>query len=219
MVDLTGQRFGRLVAIRPTEERYRKTTVVWECRCDCGKIKRVPATLLRNGTVKSCGCLGAGSRLRDITGEKRGKLTALYPTGAIRSGYRVWAWRCECGNIVEKSANSVKWGGSTMCPACSRTLKCQQAEEAVKHIRVDSTGRKVQQVQDILAGKPLSNSTSGVRGVTWHARQKKWQVRVQINGKTQNIGYYASLEDAKAAREKAVKEIYAYALEESEKSE
>lgn len=219
MLDLTGQRFGRLVAIRPTEERYRKTTVVWECRCDCGNIKRVPVTLLRRGAVKSCGCLRMENVHRDITGEKHGKLTALYPTGAVQHDQRVWVWKCECGNIVEKSAYSVKWGGSTMCPECTRALKCQQAAEAVKHIRVDSTGRKVQQVQDILDGKPLSNSTSGVRGVTWHARQKKWQVRVQINGKTQNIGYYASLEDAKATREKAVKEIYAYALEESEKSE
>lgn len=39
MLNLSGQRFGRLVAIRPTEERWR-TSVVWECRCDCGQRSR-----------------------------------------------------------------------------------------------------------------------------------------------------------------------------------
>ena len=33
--DITGMRFGRLIAIRPTSERKNRS-VVWECRCNCG---------------------------------------------------------------------------------------------------------------------------------------------------------------------------------------
>jgi len=36
--DLTNQRFGRLIAKRPTKER-RSGSVVWGCKCDCGNLK------------------------------------------------------------------------------------------------------------------------------------------------------------------------------------
>jgi hypothetical protein len=53
--DITGQRFGRLVALYPTEERC-NGHVVWRLRCDDGKEIEIPVTNLRNGT-QSCGCL------------------------------------------------------------------------------------------------------------------------------------------------------------------
>lgn len=54
--DLTGQRFGKLVVKRKTDER-KGSFCVWECECDCGNTYKVASGLLRNGTVKSCGCL------------------------------------------------------------------------------------------------------------------------------------------------------------------
>ena len=56
-IDITGQRFGRLVAIRD-DGRTETGRVVWLCRCDCGIEKRIDGVLLRrskNG-YKSCGC-------------------------------------------------------------------------------------------------------------------------------------------------------------------
>ena len=55
-LDLTGRRFGRLVAIREADER-KNGYVVWECKCDCGEISFVRSTKLRVGGTKSCGCL------------------------------------------------------------------------------------------------------------------------------------------------------------------
>lgn len=54
--DLTGQRFDRLTAIKPTEERC-GGEVVWECQCDCGETVFVPIVSLVSGRAKSCGCL------------------------------------------------------------------------------------------------------------------------------------------------------------------
>ena len=54
--DRTGQRFGRLVAIRPTEERV-DGCVCWLCKCDCGNEKIVSTKYLVGGNTKSCGCL------------------------------------------------------------------------------------------------------------------------------------------------------------------
>lgn len=55
-VNLTGQRFGRLVALRPTSER-KQGKVVWECRCSCGEVARTTSVSLRQGWTRSCGCL------------------------------------------------------------------------------------------------------------------------------------------------------------------
>lgn len=54
-LDLTGQRFGHLVAIRATEER-RREKVFWECQCDCGNMHNVSACDLTSGHTRSCGC-------------------------------------------------------------------------------------------------------------------------------------------------------------------
>lgn len=57
--DLTGRRFGRLVALRRAENDSGGRTV-WECRCDCGTIKCIRAAALTQGLTKSCGCLRHG---------------------------------------------------------------------------------------------------------------------------------------------------------------
>ena len=54
-IDLTGKRFGALVALRReglSERRY----VTWVCRCDCGRECRVDSGRLKDGSVTSCGC-------------------------------------------------------------------------------------------------------------------------------------------------------------------
>lgn len=52
--DLTGQRFGRLVAVRVVEVEH--GDVWWICDCDCGvRGHKVRARNLHGGT-KSCGC-------------------------------------------------------------------------------------------------------------------------------------------------------------------
>lgn len=51
-----GDRFGRLTAIKPTEQRSAKA-IIWECLCDCGKTVFVRATSLTSGHTTSCGCV------------------------------------------------------------------------------------------------------------------------------------------------------------------
>lgn len=54
--DITGQEFGRLTAIHPTEKRASGYTM-WSCRCKCDNEKLVSVNHLLQGNVKSCGCL------------------------------------------------------------------------------------------------------------------------------------------------------------------
>lgn len=55
-VDLTGQRFGKLVAVKPTGE-MRWGSEIWECVCDCGQTTKVIKANLVSGGTLSCGCL------------------------------------------------------------------------------------------------------------------------------------------------------------------
>ena len=57
VIDLTNQRFGKLIALYKTKERKRGR-VIWHCKCDCGNYCDVSAAYLLSGTTKSCGCLG-----------------------------------------------------------------------------------------------------------------------------------------------------------------
>lgn len=56
LMDLTGQRYGRLVVI---ERDFTKKTTAWKCQCDCGNITIVTTKNLRQKgfSTKSCGCL------------------------------------------------------------------------------------------------------------------------------------------------------------------
>ncbi len=54
-MDLTGQRFGRLLVLHRASNPKPKV-VVWSCQCDCGAICVVRTATLRNGMTRSCGC-------------------------------------------------------------------------------------------------------------------------------------------------------------------
>lgn len=56
--ELTGQRFGRLVALERLPERIgHYKAVAWKCQCDCGVIKPIARGELTSGNTQSCGCL------------------------------------------------------------------------------------------------------------------------------------------------------------------
>ncbi len=54
--DITGQRFGRLVALYPTENRNQKRSVIWHCECDCGNELDIAYCDLMYSNQQSCGC-------------------------------------------------------------------------------------------------------------------------------------------------------------------
>ena len=55
--DLTNQRSGKLLAIKPTGMRNIHGSVLWLCQCDCGNTACVAEDCISGGTAKSCGCI------------------------------------------------------------------------------------------------------------------------------------------------------------------
>lgn len=70
--DLTGQRFGRLVAVEHAGYGP-NSTALWRCACDCGEAWTVPANSLIHGYTRSCGCLRA----------ERARTLHAYPRKAV----------------------------------------------------------------------------------------------------------------------------------------
>lgn len=57
LIDLTGQRFGRLVVLNRASGPVKKGChVKWRCQCDCGKEIVTSSSNLRMGASTSCGC-------------------------------------------------------------------------------------------------------------------------------------------------------------------
>lgn len=88
MIDLTGQKFGRLTVIEQYG-RNKHNEIVWLCRCNCGKINIISSYTLRSGHTKSCGCLRTEKSRQRLTkhGFRKSKT------------YRTWS------NIITRCTN------------------------------------------------------------------------------------------------------------------
>lgn len=63
--------------------------------------------------------------------------------------------------------------------------------------------RSVNQVGNARNHRKPSNNTSGHVGVYWDAKSKKYRASIRVMGKSHNLGFYPSLEEAALARRKA----------------
>ena len=118
-IDITGKRFGYLVAIKPTD-KLSGTSKIWECQCDCGNICYVASNALRSKRTQSCGCLQkertSKANFIDITNKKFGKLTALYPIDKGEcNGSISWFCKCDCGNTHIVQGSLLRSGLSQSC--------------------------------------------------------------------------------------------------------
>lgn len=130
--DITGQRFGRLVAIRPAASNSRGDAL-WLCRCNCGFEKIIRGTDLRGGYTRSCGCLNQEarkSRALDITGQRFGRLVALYHAHQQNTGEWRWQCECDCGQGTIVNVGSLRAGRIRSCGCLQRE---RAAEASFKH--------------------------------------------------------------------------------------
>lgn len=95
--DLTGTKHGLLTVQSFIHGRADARS--WECRCECGGTKMCKAADLKQGRVKSCGCLVSHRKcgMRNLTGQKFGRLTAVRTAGKTNGGQYVWHCVCDCG--------------------------------------------------------------------------------------------------------------------------
>ncbi|MBR0343607.1 MAG: hypothetical protein IJH64_15400 [Oscillospiraceae bacterium] len=120
-VDITGMRSGIVTAIEQTDLK-RKGSYLWRCQCDCGKVLFLEPYKISGQKIASCGCMKNKDKIKDITGRKFGKLTALFPLKEIKGSSYMWHCVCECGNELDVRLSSLTSGNTTSC-GCQRREK------------------------------------------------------------------------------------------------
>ena len=109
-IDLSGQRFGKLLVVSRVENRGGRPA--WMCHCDCGNSKDIRAENLRSGATQSCGCQESlGVSPLDLTGKRFDKLVAL---SLVSVKPPVWKCQCDCGGVVEVRASYLNSDATTI---------------------------------------------------------------------------------------------------------
>lgn len=126
-----GKKFGRLTVL--SIDKIVNKRKYYLCKCECGNIKSIRSDSLTSGKTQSCGCLnkevsrGKTFNRKDITGQKFGRLTALYRTEKTDDNYTsYWMCQCECGNKVEVRINHLTTGKTKSCGCLSRELSSKR---------------------------------------------------------------------------------------------
>jgi hypothetical protein len=136
-IDLTGQRFGRLVVVERAENN-KNGSARWNCKCDCGEYVLIKSTNeLTSGKRKSCGCLNSECHVIDLVGQEFGRwrviersVNKIYLDGHTKS---MWLCECACGKRKIVASNSLRSGHSKSCG-------CLKSEMTHNRKFIDLTG-------------------------------------------------------------------------------
>lgn len=91
-----------------------------DCLCDCGKEKSIRTTSIKQGLIKSCGCLNSTlsrercyRKAQNLGNKKFGHWTVLFQKGD--TGKSKWMCKCDCGTRREVFSVNLIRGLSKSC--------------------------------------------------------------------------------------------------------
>lgn len=179
LIDLTGQRFGRLTVIR----RYKKPghMVYWNCICDCGNSHIAAGAYLKNGKIKSCGCL----HKEESAVRAKHQFTKHADSGSRL--YRIWkSMHTRCKNKNSKSYHDYGERGISICQEWNDYLKFKEWSI--------SNGYR----DDLTIDRINVNGNycpENCRWVAWDVQQinKRTTAHITIKGVTRSIKEWSSL--------------------------
>jgi predicted RNA-binding Zn-ribbon protein involved in translation (DUF1610 family) len=133
LIDLTNQKFGRLLVIERSKDSIRnngKHKTMWLCECQNDKNKVIVSSQnLRNGHVTSCGCYKSEQINKrcmiDLMGQRFGKLLVIkrekdYIDKKSRQKFIQWLCQCDCGNkTIVRTMSLRSKNGIRSCNKCS----------------------------------------------------------------------------------------------------
>lgn len=118
LLDLTGQRFGRLT-VASRADNGNDGSPRWLCKCDCGNVCTVRSSNLKRGQTQSCGCLR----------KDKAKLNATHRMSRTRL-YRIW---CDMKNrCYNKNVNNYHSYGGRGVKVCDEWLDSSRFFEWAK---------------------------------------------------------------------------------------
>lgn len=193
--DITGKRFGRLVALSMTRVG---TYLAYVCRCDCGAECIKKATDLWHGRAKQCIPWD-----HEMPGRRFGRLEVLSYAGSDNSDGALFRCRCDCGRECLVPGHSLKRGNTRSCGCGNDENRAAAGERMSPIVHEGGTNLIV-----IAHQQPGDNNSSGIKGVHWDNRRQRWVARLAARGKNHFLGYYDDFADAAEARREAEELIH-----------
>lgn len=215
-LDLTGNRFGRLVVVREVEKAgYHRRYL---CRCDCGNEVIVRQNNLRGHTATSCGCYQSertsAANGDDLRGQRFGRLVVKERAPNYEGSRRVyWACICDCGTPAIVQTGHLKDGTATSC-GCRRV---ESGTDVQKYNRDNMYSDGV--FVPVLKSKLRADNKTGVKGVSERLRKNgtvSYQAAIRVKGKTYSLGEYETIAQAAKARRVGEEKYHAPYLEKQE---
>lgn len=209
----SGERFGKLVAVESVaRDKYRRA--VWLFRCDCGNTMYGTSKSVIHGKKTDCGCEKRLTRINwhwknpyriengiaHVVVGSNGETMICDAEDWERLSHSVWRIN-QHGYALGRIAGKVK--------VFSRCVADCPDGMQVDHINRDPLDNRkcnlriVTQFENSLNKKLRVENISGMTGVTWEPRTKKWRVQITKDGRSNWIGRFADVSEAKAARLKA----------------
>lgn len=211
MNDIAGQNHGKLTVVKKTNERYINGSVLYFCRCECGKEIKSTSSRLKTGHIKTCG--NPIHQVEDLTDKKFGRLTVDSYAGR-KNGKTYWNCLCECGNTTVADSYSLKNSSIVSC-GCRRLETIAIGQDTIRNSDVDGTNLKF-----ISPDRKMNrNNTTGIKGVSFITFKQKYRAQITFKGKAISLGDFDKIEDAAEARKQAEEELFNTFLDEHKKTE
>lgn len=194
--DIEGKSFGELTVLYKAEHQRKNGGIWWTCRCSCGNLYDVSASLLITGRRTRCSSNAHEKNYAstDITGRHFHRLTALYPLKArCKKKSVMWHCRCDCGNELDVSYNDLVYTNLKSC-GCQKKEHDEKLGTFLTHIAGTSL--------DILKSRKVpANNTTGVKGV--YLVKGKWVAKIVFQKKQYYLGNFTDFNDAVQTRKEA----------------
>ena len=183
-INLEGKKFGKLVAISPTNKRV-SGQIVWLCRCICGNSSEVPAGNLVHGKTKSCGCGKNEIRFSSSRVSKK-----CFDCGIVKT----------IDNFTLDNTRADKH--SYRCKDCTKLWSVKFLPRRLKYLReYDKNRRKSDvkfkitsnlrtRVHNALKGNSKSSKTEELIGCSVEYLKDYLQLKFDVNMTWENYGSY-----------------------------
>lgn len=220
MKDIRNKTFDKLTVIKDWDISSRDFSILWLCRCECGNTILATHTQLKNGNIKSCGCLKKIASRKYNTYKIEGEVVKIYDS---KNNYTT---------IDKSDLNKVKqyyWFKTTGGYFCTVTGFKHKPRLLLHNFvfpdsipsgfvvdhkdrdrsnNTKSNLRLATRSENNINRSLSVNSTSGYTGVSFIKSKNKYRAYINVNYKQINLGLFDNVLDAYNARLEAEKEFY-----------
>ena len=125
-IDIAGQKFGKLTAIKRCQTRDMAS--YWVFQCECGYTGTYERHKVMDGSRTSCDACKKivekpKSRTPDLVGKRYGNLTVMQKAEKSNKAGTQWVCKCDCGAVVNHRGFDLEQGRIKKCGLCRRKVE------------------------------------------------------------------------------------------------